>query len=66
MNLEGKNIHFVVVEELLERIVHILEFKLCVGLGILFLHNNCKPLKKINIHPPNSFSYLLEQKITHL
>jgi hypothetical protein len=60
MNLEGKNVHFVIVEELLERTMHILEFTLCVGLSILFLHNSCKPLKKINIHPTNSSSYLLE------
>jgi hypothetical protein len=33
MNLEGKNIHFVVVEELLERTVYILEFTLYVDLG---------------------------------
>jgi len=61
MNLEGKNIHFV-VEELLERTMHILEFMLCVGLDILFLHNSCKPLEKINIHSANSSSYLLKQK----
>jgi hypothetical protein len=57
---------YFVVEELLERTMHILEFTLCVALGILFLHNSCKPLKKINIHPPNSSNYLLKQKITHL
>jgi len=61
MNLKGKTYIL-----LLERTVHILEFTLCVGLGMLVLHNSCKPLKKINIHPPNSSDYLLEQKITHL
>ncbi len=53
LNLEGKNIHFVVVEKLLERTMHILEFMLCVGLVILFLHNSHKPLKNINIHAPS-------------
>jgi hypothetical protein len=40
MNIKGKNIYFVVVEKLLERTMNILGFTLCVGLGILFLHNS--------------------------
>jgi len=52
MNLEGKNIHFVIVEKLLERTMHIFEFTLCVDLGILFLHNSCKPLKKSIFNTP--------------
>jgi hypothetical protein len=50
-----KNIHFVI----LGKSCTFLEFMLCADVGAIFLHNNCKPLKKINIHPLIA-NYLVE------
>ncbi len=47
MSPKGKNIHFVIVR----KPCTFLEFMLCADVGVVFLHNSCKPLKKINIHP---------------
>jgi hypothetical protein len=58
MSPKGKNIHFVIVG----KSCTFLEF-MCVDVGVVFLHNSCKPLKKINIHPLIA-NYLLEYKKT--
>jgi hypothetical protein len=55
MSPKGENIHFVIVE----KSCTFLEFMLCADVGVVFLHNSCKPLKKINIHPLMVI-YLLE------
>ncbi len=55
MSPKGKNIHFVIVGKSCTFLV----FMLCANVGVIFLHNSYKHLKKFNIHSL-IVNYLLE------